>query len=313
MMIAHSPDELASCLAGTSAPVHWAMGFFDGVHRGHRRVIEAADTPGALRGVLTFAEHPLAVLAPERQPRLLTPHAGYKAALLNELGVDILLELPFTAEMAALPPQLFLDWLAAACPQGVAGFSVGDNWRFGRGGSGDADFLRRWGSAQGCRVCIQPLLQEGGEAVCSSRIRRVLAEGELAGATHLLGHPFCICGMVEQGQQLARKLGFPTANITLPPHAALPPMGVYEVAFTHGGAQLRGVANLGLRPTIDEDHKPVRLEVHVVGGWQGKLYGQELTVELRHFIRPERRFESLDALRAQMAADIAAVTLPNNP
>ncbi len=305
MIIAHSVEELASCLP--EAPVHWAMGFFDGVHRGHRRVVESASTPGALRGVLTFANHPLSLLAPERCPRLLTPHAAHKAALLEQLGVEVLLELPFTRELAALSPQAFLDWLVAACPQGMAGLSVGENWHFGRGGRGDAAFLHRWGRENHCRIGVQPLLLEGGKPVCSSRIRRVLAEGRLTEAVRLQGHPFCVCGVVEPGQKLARKLGFPTANITLPPQAALPPMGVYEVAFCHGGERLRGVANLGLRPTIDEACKPVRLEVHVVGGWQGELYGHELTVELGRLIRPERRFESLEALRAQMAADVASV------
>ncbi len=305
MLITHSPAELAACLSAT--PIHWAMGFFDGVHRGHRLVVESASTPGALRGVLTFASHPLALLAPERQPRLLTPHAGHKAALLEPLGVEVLLQLPFTPELAALAPQDFLAWLEAACPGGIAGLSVGNNWRFGRGGCGDAELLRREAAQRGWRLCVHPLICEGGQPVCSSRIRRVLAEGQLAEATQLLGHPFCICGVVEPGQKLARKLGFPTANITLPPLAALPPMGVYEVAFCHGGERLRGVANLGLRPTIDEAHKPVRLELHVVGGWSGDLYGCELTVELCRFLRPEKRFESLEALRAQMAADVAAV------
>ncbi len=305
MMVAHSLEELSARLP--AAPVHWAMGFFDGVHRGHRCVVESAATPGALRGVLTFESHPLSLLAPGRAPSLLTPHAAHKAALLEALGVEVLLVLPFTAELAALSPQEFLGQLGAACPAGLAGFSVGDNWRFGRGGSGDAAFLRAWAQEHACGIAVQPLLQEGGEPVCSSRIRRVLAAGELAEAARLLGHPFCVCGEVEQGQKLARQLGFPTANITLPPQAALPPMGVYEVTFRHGGERLRGVANLGLRPTIDEAHKPVRLEVHVVGGWRGDLYGCELAVELRRFIRPERRFASLEALRAQMVADVASV------
>ncbi len=305
MIASHSLEELASCLP--DAPVHWAMGFFDGVHRGHSRVMASADTPGALRGVLTFAEHPLALLAPERAPKLLTPHAGHKAGLLEQQGVDVLLELSFTRELASFSPQAFLRQLAAAVPGGMAGVSVGENWHFGKGGSGDAAFLRRWGEAHGCRICVQPMLQEDGETVCSSRIRHLLAAGELERVTHWLGHPFCVCGVVEQGQRLARTLGFRTANITLPPHAALPPMGVYEVAFFHEGERLRGVANLGLRPTIDEAYKPVRLEVHVVGGWQGNLYGCELTVELRRFVRPERRFDSLEALRAQMAADVAEV------
>ncbi len=307
MLIAQGMEQLASCLP--AVPVHWAMGFFDGVHCGHRRVVESAATPGALRGVLTFAQHPLSLLAPERQPLLLTPHAGHKAALLEALGVELLLQLPFTLELAAMPPQVFLDALAAACPQGIAGLSVGENWRFGHGGAGNADVLRRWGAEHSCRICVQALLQEGGEPVCSSRIRRVLAAGELAEAAALLGHPFCICGTVEPGQRLARQLGFPTANITLPAGAALPPMGVYEVALTHGNERLRGVANLGLRPTIDEAHKPVRLEVHVVGGWQGDLYGCELTVELCRFLRPERRFASLQELRAQMERDVADVRM----
>ncbi len=305
MIITHSAEELVRLLP--DAPVHWALGFFDGVHRGHRRVVESASTPGALRGVLTFENHPLALLAPERQPRLITPHAEHKAALLRALGAEVLLQLPFTPALAAMPPQEFLAWLAAACPRGIAGLSVGENWHFGRGGSGDAAFLRRWGEENGCRICVQPLLPEGGQPVCSSRIRRCLAEGALGEVVQLLGHPFCVCGVVEQGQQLARRLGFPTANLTLPPHAALPPMGVYEVSFLFHGERLRGVANLGLRPTIEEAHKPVRLEVHVVGGWQGDLYGQQLVVELRRFLRPERRFDSLDALRAQMAADAAVV------
>ncbi len=305
MIVVHSLEELASCLL--AVPVHWAMGFFDGVHRGHRRVIESADSPGALRGVLTFEQHPLTLLAPVRAPRLLTPHAGHKAALLQSLGVDVLLVLPFTPALAGMEAREFLVALAAACPAGMAGVSVGENWHFGKGGCGDAGFLRRWGEANQCRVCVQPMLQDAGETVCSSRIRQLLAAGELERVAHGLGHPFCVCGVVEQGQRLARQLGFRTANITVPAAAALPPMGVYEVAFSYAGERLRGVANLGLRPTISEAEKPVRLEVHVVGGWQGDLYGCELTVELCRFIRPERRFDSLEALRAQMAADVASV------
>ncbi len=304
MKLLHSAAELRSLPA---APIHWALGFFDGVHIGHRRVLESASSPGALRAVLSFAEHPLALLCPERQPLLLTPHAACKAALIEACGADVLLLLPFTRELAFLPPQDFLDWLAAACPAGIAGLSAGENWHFGRGGSGNADSLRAWGAKNGCRVCVQELLYDAGESVCSSRIRRLLQAGELAEATRLLGHPFCICGTVEQGQKLARQLGFPTANITLPPHAALPPFGVYEVACTHGGERLHGVANLGLRPTIDEAHKPVRLEVHFTNDWNGNLYGCGLAVELCRFIRPECRFDGLEALRAQMAADIASV------
>lgn len=296
MQIFHSFADLQTL----QRPVHWALGFFDGVHRGHRRVIESADTPGALRGVLSFAEHPLALLRPEAQPKLLTPHAGEKARLLEELGADVLLQLPFTRELAALAPEAFLDALRAACP--MAGISVGSNWRFGRGGCGDTAFVQAYAAQHGLRACVQPLLEVGGESVCSSRIRAVLQEGRMAEVAELLGHAFCICAEVEPGQKLARKLGFPTANMRVQPQAALPPFGVYAVRAEADGQLLRGVANLGIRPTIDEAQKVVRLETHFLN-WSGDLYGRELRVQLERFLRPERKFDSLDALRAQMQRD----------
>lgn len=300
MQIFHSFADLQT----VQRPVHWALGFFDGVHRGHRRVIESAATPGALRGVLSFAEHPLALLRPDAQPRLLTPHAGVKRRLLAELGVDVLLELPFTRELAAMAPEAFLDALRAECP--MAGISVGSNWRFGRGGCGDTAFVQAYAAQHGLRACVQPLLELGGESVCSTRIRAVLQAGRMAEAAELLGHPFCICAEVEPGQKLARKLGFPTANMCVQPQAALPPFGVYAVRAEVDGQLLRGVANLGVRPTIDEAHKVVRLETHFLN-WSGDIYGRELCVQLERFIRPEQKFDSLDALRAQMLKDREAV------
>lgn len=286
-------------------PVHWAMGFFDGVHLGHAQVIRSASSSGALRGVLTFQQHPLSLLCPERQPLLLTPDLGQKKALLEDLGVDVLLCLPFTPAMASLTPEDFLHALRSACP--LAGVSVGANWRFGRGGVGDTAFLRQYAAAHAFPAVVQTLVEKDGQQICSSLIRRCLREGELARATALLGRPFCLVGTVEQGQHLARRLGFPTANITLPRRAALPPLGVYEVQARVEGELLRGVANLGLRPTIREEEKPIRLETHFLH-WQGDLYGKKLQVELRRFLRPERRFDSLEELRAQMQHDLEDVS-----
>lgn len=298
MNILSSLDELRAL----HSPVHWAMGFFDGVHRGHRRVIESASTPGALRGVFTFAEHPLALLWPEIQPKLLTPDAELKAELMRELGVDVLLCLPFTRRIAALSPGEFLDGLRAACP--IAGISVGNNWRFGRDGAGDTDFVQEYAARHGIRACVQPLLEQDGETVCSSRIRSALAAGRLAECEEMLGRPFSVCGIVEHGQHLARQLGFPTANITLPSHAALPPFGVYAVTCRFDGTILRGMANIGLRPTIDETEKPIRLEAHFVD-WSGDLYGKRLEISLTRFIRPELRFDGIESLRKQIAHDLA--------
>lgn len=297
MLILHSIAELAS----VNMPVHWAMGFFDGVHRGHRRVIESADTPGALRGVLTFAQHPLAVLAPQRQPKLITPVAEQKRALLAELGVQVLLELPFTPELAATGPREFLDALRGVCR--MAGISVGRNWHFGKGGVGNAAFVEAYAAEHGLRACVQDMAELQGERICSSRIRELLVAGNLPLAQEMLGHAFSIAGVVEPGQKLARKLGFPTANMLIHPAAVLPPFGVYEVAASVEGTVVRGIANLGLRPTIDEAQKVLRLETHLLG-WQGDLYGRPLQVELLRFLRPERKFASVAGLQAQIAADI---------
>ena len=297
MLILHTIAELAS----VNMPVHWAMGFFDGVHRGHRRVIESADTPGALRGVLTFAQHPLAVLAPQRQPKLITPDSGQKRALLAELGVQVLLELPFTPELAATGPREFLDALRGVCR--MAGISVGRNWHFGKGGVGNAAFVEAYAAEHGLRACVQDMAELQGERICSSRIRELLQEGNLPLAQEMLGHAFSIHGTVEPGQKLARKLGFPTANMQIHPAAVLPPFGVYEVAASVEGTVVRGIANLGLRPTIDEAQKVLRLETHLLG-WQGDLYGRPLQVELLRFLRPERKFASVAGLQAQIAADM---------
>lgn len=297
MLILHSMDELASL----RQPVHWAMGFFDGVHRGHQQVIASADTPGSLRGVLTFASHPLAVLAPQKQPKLITPDMDQKRALLAAAGVQVLLELPFTAELAAMEPRAFLDTLRAACP--MAGISVGRNWHFGRGGVGNADYVEQYAAEHGLRACVQDMAEYEGERICSTRIREVLAAGDMPLAQSMLGHPFSIAGEVEQGQKLARRLGFPTANMRVHPLAVLPPAGVYEVQTLVDGELCRGIANLGIRPTIDEAQKVVRLETHLLD-WQGNLYGRRMQMELLRFLRPEKKFGSVDELRAQIEADV---------
>lgn len=301
MQIFHSFSELA----GIRQPIHWAAGFFDGVHCGHRQVIASASTPGALKGVLCFEPHPLAVLKPEAQPLLLTPDAVYKASLMEQLGVDVMLVLPFDAALAAMEAREFISRLHHSCQ--VAGISVGANWRFGKGGAGDASFLQAEAAHCGFAACVSQLVTGNGYGpVCSTNIRTLLASGRLQAACALLGRPFAIAGTVEKGQQLARRLGFPTANVTLPPHAALPPAGVYEIRALIGGETLAGIANIGLRPTIRETVKCTRMEAHFPG-WSGNLYGSRLVAELLRFIRPERRFPSLSALQAQIAADLSAI------
>ena len=301
MLIYDHPEQLI----GLNKPVYWALGFFDGVHRGHRKVIRAAHSPGALRGVLTFDRHPLTLLRPESAPLLLTPDAAQKAELIEKEGqADVLLRWPFTAELAGMEPLAFLDALSAACR--IAGISVGANWRFGRGGSGSPELLCREGEIRGFPVKVQDLEEVEGMPVSSSRARIELAAGHLERVELLLGRRYSIIGTVEHGQHLARRLGFPTANVHMTAGAALPPFGVYSVRCLLGAEPRIGIANLGMRPTIKESTKEVRLEVHLPG-WQGDLYGQRLEVELMHFVRPERSFPSIEALQRQMQRDIAAV------
>ncbi len=300
MQIFHSFAELSKL----PCPVHWAMGFFDGVHLGHKRVIKSARTPGALRGVVTFMPHPLALLRPGSEPQLITPSPDFKAELMRRLNVDVLLVLPFTAELATMSPQRFIDTLCASCR--VMGISVGSNWHFGKGGSGNASFLSTTAATCGFRACINEMLRLGNDTVCSSRIRELLAAGDISTANAMLGYNFTICGTVEHGQKLARQLGFPTANISLPHAAALPKAGVYEVQCLYEGRLLRGIANIGQRPTIIENVKQTRLEAHFLHTCID-LYGKPLQVQLTRFIRPEQRFENVMILKKQIEQDVASL------
>ena len=284
-------------------PVHWAIGFFDGVHEGHRRVISSANTPGSKRGVLTFVPHPMALLRPHSAPLLLTPHAEVKHRLLADLGVDVLLELPFTRELAALSPEDFIEQLCSSCK--VAGISVGDNWHFGKGGIGNADFIRKEAAKRGFRACISDMLLMGEDTVCSTRIRALLGDGNMDKTSQMLGRPFSIFGTVEHGQKLARKLGFPTANIALPASAALPCPGVYSISATIKGQLYHGIANVGLRPTIQENIKITRLEAHFTDWNQGDFYGESIEVFLHSFIRKEQKFSSIEALKMQIEEDLS--------
>ncbi len=284
-------------------PIYWALGFFDGMHRGHQQVIAAAQKEDSLCGMLSFAKHPLSLLAPERSPQLITPYPEQKLAYAREYGVDIVLLLDFTPELATMSPAAFLDTLASHCR--VTGLSSGRNWHFGHRGLGDSAFLEQSGKSRGWEVAVADLLQdEENHVISSSEIRCCLQSGELNKAIQLLGHPFALRGEVIHGQHLARQWNYPTANIHIPDDTIHPLAGVYAVDAIIDGERVAGVANIGLRPTIEEDVKRVLLEVHFFD-WEGDLYGQVMDISMRYFIREEKRFSSIDELRAQIATDAA--------
>lgn len=299
MRILRSISELSE-LRG---PVTLSIGVFDGVHLGHKAVLQAAMDDAAAAGgtavALTFDPHPARVLRPDRAPRLLTstPH---KARLIGAMGMPCLLVVPFDAKFAACPAENFIHDLAAKC-RPLRRICVGERWAFGHNRSGDVALLRRLGDELGFAVSEAPSVRVENETVSSTRIRLAVESGELDVARALLGRDYTILGTVEHGDELGRKIGFPTANLRAH-NEQFPPDGVYAVRVQIGPDSLPGVANIGFRPTVSSGALERRLEVHVFA-FDGDLYGRDLDVDFISFLRGERKFSGLDALKAQIAAD----------
>jgi riboflavin kinase/FMN adenylyltransferase len=286
-----------------------AIGNFDGVHLGHRAVLEAtvalARRLGRPAGVITFEPHPRRFFRPAEPPFRLTP-APAKRRLVAGLGCDLYYELKFDAALAGLSAEAFIDTVLAE-GLGISHIVVGDGFVFGKGRGGTVATLKQRAPASGFAVTVAaPVAAADGTPCSSTRIRELLRAGEPGQAAALLGRPWSIEGVVEAGDRRGRQLGFPTANLDLGEHLR-PAFGVYAVRATMQGngaaPPLAGVANLGLRPTIGDGK--VLLEAHLFD-FAGDLYGQRLTLELVAFLRPERRFDGLEALKAQIAADSAA-------
>jgi riboflavin kinase/FMN adenylyltransferase len=292
-------------------PPYLAIGTFDGLHRGHRAVIAAmlrqARRDRVPAAVLTFTPHPAAVLRPAEAPPLLVDYAT-RAELIAEMGVDALVELPFTPCLAAVRPAAFVEDHLCRRARARRVF-VGEDFTFGAGATGTPATLAVLGrQACGLETTVVPLLHYRGAPISSTRIRQALREGRPGLAARLLGRPFALRGTVVPGDRRGTALGFPTANVLPPPELALPAPGVYAVrarlldAPGQGAEALPGVANLGRRPTVGGGE--LRLEVHLLR-WSGDLYGRRLEVAFVRRLRGERTFASLEALRAQIARDAA--------
>lgn len=284
-------------------PLHLAIGMFDGVHLGHQSVIEAAIHSarrcGGLAGVLTFTPHPSVLLRPENPTRLLMLPA-MKRTVLARLGVDVLIEQNFSRGYASLAATDFVPHLRRHLPH-LAAVYVGENWRFGRDRAGDVTLLIAEAKKAGLAVYSAPRLNQNGAPISSSRIRELLASGDIAGVNSMLGYTYFAAGVVEHGRELGRTLGFPTLNLAWAPELK-PRNGVYAVEVAAGRSLLcRGVANYGLRPTVTEATEPL-LEVHLLEP-SALTYGDEITVNWLHFLRPESKFGSIDDLRTQIGKD----------
>ena len=285
-------------------PAVVAIGVFDGVHRGHQALISRAVADAGGRGlsaaVVTFEPDPACVVGPVCAARLLDPDD--KVALIGRLGADIVAVVPFDADLAAWGPERFVDdvLVAALAPRLVV---VGPDFRFGEHGSGDASTLREIGLRGGFRVDVIEALDDEGERISSTRIRALLAEGDVARAARLLGRPHRLRGRVRRGRGEGRSLlGIPTANIALGPNVALPQAGVYAaVATTPDGSRYPSAVSVG-RPPMFPDARDV-LEAHIVG-FDGDLRGAPLLVEFMERIREQRTFPGVEELAEAMRADI---------
>ena len=268
-------------------PRRVAVGTFDGVHLGHREVIRGNDT------VLTFEPHPLSVVAPQALPKLLDSPA-IKRDLIAGLGVDELVTIPFDREFASKSAEEFVDEVLVE-RLGATHVAVGENFRFGKGAKGDPGLLR---SRPEFETHVVPLVEVESETVSSTHIRGLVAAGEVERAAHFLGAPFMLEGEVVTGDRRGRELGYPTANIVPSDAIAHPGHGVYA-AWAHGHM---AAVNVGVRPTFDTG-RGLLVEAYLID-FEGDLYGQTLRIAFAKRLRGERRFESAEALVAQMERDV---------
>lgn len=279
--------EVTSLPDAQPRPRHVAIGTFDGVHRGHQAVIAGADT------VLTFDPHPLEVIHPAALPKLIMPFA-VKRDVIEGLGVSELVVIPFDSEFAARSAEDFIEHVLVE-RLAATEVAVGENFRFGAKAKGDPAMLA---ARPEFETRVVPLVEVDGETVSSTRVRALVAAGEMEGARHCLGGPFMVEGEIVTGDQRGRELGFPTANIVPDDRLAIPGHGVYA-AFANG---VPAAVNVGVRPTFDSG-RGVLIETYLIDR-EEDLYGTTMRVAFVKRLRGERRFPGVEELIAQMRSDV---------
>ncbi len=285
-----------------------AIGMFDGVHLGHQQVIRQAvadaEQHEGTAVVVTFDRHPNAVVAPDRVPPLIYSPVQ-KLRAIESLGAGTVLVIPFTREFSELSAHDFIQGLATRLAP-VESICVGSSFVFGRQRGGDVALLRRLGTDLGFSVHGLAAVALDGEVVSSTRIREAIRSGELDRASQMLGRAYALAGTVVHGDELGRKLGFPTANMDIRDRL-VPPQGVYAAHAYVDGTRYRAVVNIGTRPTVSASQPEVRVEAHLLE-FTASLYGCEVELMFVERLRGERRFASLDELRAQIAEDVRTAT-----
>ena len=289
-------------------PVNLALGMFDGVHLGHQQVLQASQNHACeINGnavAFTFPTHPASFLRPEHAPPLLM-NAEQKAKMLHSYGMNHVILRSFDHELAQVEADEFALFMKERIPS-VAGFSVGKNFRFGKDRIGDASFLKHVAGKMGIEVEIVDFKSMDGTVVSSSIIREKLKAGDITNVNHMLGRSYRIDGIVSSGKKMGRQIGFPTMNIAWNPEAT-PAFGVYAGMVKHLGEGIKApaVANYGIRPTVENDARVPKLEIHILDEFNEEKWGYNSEVEmaLEHFIRPEKKFDSIDELKKQIEMD----------
>lgn len=294
--------RLSFSLDPIQAPSVLALGMFDGVHTGHAWLLRTAREWGTLEDlpvvVCTFLKHPLALIKPDAVPPMLSTVAE-RAARMAQLKVDCMAVLPFDRELMNMPPDKFVGLLVNRFrPRHIV---VGFNYSFGLGGKGDAKTLKDMGKKLGFDVHVVSPVQVDDQTVSSTRVRQLLEEGDVELAARLLERPYSVAGLVVHGKELGRKMGFPTANVAMQKNKALPDFGIYIAKVKTKTGTYPSVVSLGYHPTVPEGD--ITLEAHLLGHSED-LYGQKVRVKFLKRIRPEIKFDGIDALKEQIAKDV---------
>ena len=286
-------------------PLALAVGFFDGLHRGHNAIVRetrALRRPGWRSGVLTFANHPAAFLRPGEEPPMLATLEERVDAFATA-GFEECFLIPFNERIARMSPEAFLDALVSL---GVRAVCVGSTFRFGHKRVGDVSMMREYLGARGIACAAVENRSDEGERISSTRIRGLVAAGNLEVADHLLGHAYELRGTVELGAGRGHDLGFPTANIHVP-NKVLPKDGVYSAVARYDGREYAALVSIGSNPQFDGEKRTIEAWLR---DFHHTIYGRELALRDLRFVREQRTFADVDGLMAQMQSDLAAVAYP---
>lgn len=303
MRVYHSLEEVPR---PEGMSVVLTMGFFDGVHLGHRKILDRLGQffdPGAqITGVVTFASHPAEYFAPDRVPKLLTVQKE-KLTILGAMNISYILMLSFDKKLVEMPGEQFVEEVLLG-RLGVKHMIAGYDTRFGKNRDMDIHKLEAAGKKFGFKVETIQAVKLGGRTISSTAIREMLGKGDAASAEACLGRPYSVEGKVVKGLGLGRRLGIPTANLEIDPQKLFPANGVYAARCATPQGKFKAAVNIGFRPTIPQKSPVLSVEAHLIG-FEGDLYDTNITIEFARYIRPEKKFSGVKELVEQMAKDIA--------